>query len=130
MKFIAYTFVFFAFASIIVGCSKKEGCTNSSAINYDPDADDDDGSCLFEPSSTGTFKLSFDPYTTGNQPLTFNQPYFDSANYTLQIEGFKFYISNITLVRTNNQEIKIKDVDLIDFKTSGEDWCRFYIEHF
>lgn len=122
MKFITYTFILLVFASVIVGCSKKEGCTNSSATNYDPDADEDDGSCIFDAPSSGTFKLIFDPYTTGNQPLVFNQPYSDSANYTLQVEGFKFYISNITLVNTNNQEVKIKDVDLIDFKTAGENY--------
>ncbi|MGB0888544.1 MAG: hypothetical protein ACPGSL_10505 [Vicingaceae bacterium] len=37
-----------------VSCSKEgvEGCTNSSAINYNPSADIDNGSCEFEESST------------------------------------------------------------------------------
>ncbi len=38
------------------GCSKVEGCTNSAADNYDPEADEDDGSCTC--SST----LLFDNY--------------------------------------------------------------------
>ncbi|MEO5569709.1 MAG: hypothetical protein ABIT08_02680 [Bacteroidia bacterium] len=27
------------------GCSKKEGCTNSNALNFDKDAEEDNGSC-------------------------------------------------------------------------------------
>ena len=29
-------------------CSKEEGCTDENAINYDPDAEEDDGSCVYD----------------------------------------------------------------------------------
>jgi hypothetical protein len=28
-------------------CKKKEGCTDKTALNYDPDAEKDDGSCQY-----------------------------------------------------------------------------------
>lgn len=34
--------------SIMTSCSKKEGCTDPTAKNYNPDADKDDNSCAYE----------------------------------------------------------------------------------
>lgn len=34
--------------SIMTSCSKKEGCTDPTAKNYNPDADKDDNSCTYE----------------------------------------------------------------------------------
>lgn len=36
-----------------IGCSDQEGCTDQSAINYDPDADNDDGSCIYDDDGNG-----------------------------------------------------------------------------
>lgn len=33
---------------LATGCSEKEGCTDSIAANYDPDAGKDNGSCTYE----------------------------------------------------------------------------------
>jgi len=33
--------------TLLFACSKKEGCTNATATNYDPDAKKDNGSCTF-----------------------------------------------------------------------------------
>ena len=35
---------------ILPSCKKKEGCTNPSATNYDPNAEKDDGSCVLSPT--------------------------------------------------------------------------------
>jgi hypothetical protein len=37
----------------LLGCSKKKGCTDSKATNFDSSAKKDDGSCVFAPSSSG-----------------------------------------------------------------------------
>ncbi|MBK6629237.1 MAG: hypothetical protein IPG35_16865 [Flavobacteriales bacterium] len=34
-------------AAPLTSCKKKEGCTDPSAVNYDPDADNDDGTCIY-----------------------------------------------------------------------------------
>jgi hypothetical protein len=39
-----------AFAITTTSCSKKEGCTDIAATNYDSDAEDDDGSCELPPT--------------------------------------------------------------------------------
>ncbi|GIV41847.1 MAG: hypothetical protein KatS3mg034_1157 [Vicingaceae bacterium] len=51
--------------SILSSCKKKEGCTDPSATNYDPDAKRDDGSCIYPSSSPGTSNPS-DPYILGD----------------------------------------------------------------
>ncbi|MDB4533548.1 hypothetical protein N9242_01655 [Vicingaceae bacterium] len=35
------------FAITTTSCSKEEGCTDSTALNYQSDADEDDGSCNY-----------------------------------------------------------------------------------
>jgi len=35
-------------ASMLPSCSDKEGCTDSSAVNFDSEADTDNGSCLYD----------------------------------------------------------------------------------
>lgn len=45
----------FIIAMIVSSCNKNEGCTDSAALNYDADAKEDDGSCIYpEPSPHGT----------------------------------------------------------------------------
>jgi hypothetical protein len=41
-------FVLFVFSLVFAGC-KKEGCTEPTALNYDSEANQDDGSCEFPP---------------------------------------------------------------------------------
>jgi len=65
---------------LVVGTSscKKEGCTDPTANNYDSDADDDDGSCTYDPTVTTDFgELSgsngladLDGYSSSNSTLT------------------------------------------------------------
>jgi hypothetical protein len=42
---------------------KREGCTDSKALNYDAKAKKDDGSCTY-----GSFQITLDPETAGNIP--------------------------------------------------------------
>lgn len=54
--------LFLTLTVTFTACKKEEGCTDISATNYDPDAEDDDGSCEYPPAEeTDTeFSLSFD----------------------------------------------------------------------
>ena len=57
-------FATFLFLSLIVlfssSCRKEEGCMNPSAINYNPDAEEDDGSCLILGCTNPTM-FNYDP---------------------------------------------------------------------
>ncbi|MEO8066309.1 MAG: hypothetical protein ABI599_01325 [Flavobacteriales bacterium] len=78
-----------ALMATMPACKKKEGCTDPSALNYDADADNDDGSCTYAtPSNTTTLSGSI----TTNTTLTADKKYlltgfvYVEAGATLTIE--------------------------------------------
>ena len=42
-----FIYFFFAFSIIFSSCTKEEGCTDPLATNFNVDAENDDGSCVF-----------------------------------------------------------------------------------
>ena len=42
-----YIFFFITFALVFSSCTKEEGCTDPLATNFNVDAENDDGSCIF-----------------------------------------------------------------------------------
>ena len=49
--------------SVILPACKKEGCTDPTAFNFDPNAKVDDGSCVYE-GCTDPAALNYDPLAT------------------------------------------------------------------
>ena len=50
----------------------------------------------------------------GNQTFAVNTPNTDPQGRRIQIDNLKFYLSHITLIKTDNSEVELKDVMLCD----------------
>lgn len=84
----------FFFGAILLssGC-KTEGCTNSEALNFDPKADKDDGSCeLRDP----TLLLNMNVSADGNA-FSYGQLYSLPDGRRIRINTARFYFSGITI---------------------------------
>ena len=94
--------------SLLVISCKKEGCMDSSATNYDPDAKKDDGSCVFpDPRdpylgsywvtdsmwlsgsfySLDTYALSITTEGTAQDTIYLNNLWNDGSNYIAIMAG-------------------------------------------
>lgn len=101
-----------AFAVGLSSCGKK-GCTDPRASNYDEDATKYDGSCDYDPL-VENFVLRVQP-TINGEPLALNQIYQTADNNSVRVETFKFYMSNVRLVREDDTELQLTDLALFDF---------------
>jgi len=103
-------------------CSKKEGCTDPLAINFESDADKDDGSCQYlnpvpptETSGNLTFNFTHNFDGAAVSSSNFNQ--FDFVNQnddTLSISRLRYLISDIRLFKSNGDSILIDGYQLVD----------------
>jgi hypothetical protein len=108
---------------VSTSCSKKEGCTDPLANNFDSEAQSDDGSCTYdatpEPEEhaeshlTFNFTHNFDgiPVTAAN----FNQFNFVTANGdTISITKLRYLISNIRLYTNSGDSVVLDGYQLMD----------------
>jgi hypothetical protein len=75
------------------GCKKKEGCTDPSSSNYDPDAKVDDGSCLYEASD---FKVNVN-HVVGTLPYSTGTVYTHADGRQYRLTMARFYFSHPSL---------------------------------
>jgi len=89
-------FTFIIGTAIVLASCKKEGCTDQSAANYDPNAENDDGSCVYDGTGGGndgggdgsgnTDELQNLAGNSGS-PVTISDVYSDNSVYDYYIDG-------------------------------------------
>ena len=77
-----FIYLFFAIAFVFSSCTKEEGCTDSLATNFNIDAENDDGSCIY--GIAGGEWIAQSITSTGSMTATMmGFPLLDSTiNYT------------------------------------------------
>ncbi len=78
----------------ITSC-KREGCTDSTANNYDESAKKDDGSCTYDniAPSTASLELHVHHYV-GTEAFSYDSVYTDAAGNDYQFTLARVYLSN------------------------------------
>lgn len=68
-------------------------------------------------ADNGNFKVNLQAFV-GTQPLSFtNTIYNDGGGKEFYLNKFKFYLSNIKLIRPDNSEVKVEDAAFFDWET-------------
>ena len=83
-----FIYIFFAVSILSTSCTKEEGCTDSYATNFNIDAENDDGSCVFGVAGGAWITQSVN--VTGSMSVTFGGfPVLDSIiNYTGSVQTY------------------------------------------
>ena len=56
-----------------------------------------------------------------DQPFVINEVYQNSFGYNYKIEVLRFYLSNLTLIKENGDQVLAKDVEYLDFASNHSD---------
>lgn len=110
--------------SILSSCSKKEGCTDPTALNYDANAEKDNGTCVYKtpevPVATSgklTFKFvhHFDGISVSHTDV--HVPAFSFINAfgdTLSLTKLMYLVSDVRLMKSNGDSVLIEGYKLVD----------------
>jgi hypothetical protein len=115
-------------AIVFYSCSKKEGCTDPSAENYDPNAEKDNGTCIYKTptppvATSGSVTFTFAHHFAGTTVIDHNLhapsfSYVNANNDTLSISKLKYLISDIRFYKSNGDSLVIEGHHFVDLTNS------------
>ncbi|MEX0968078.1 MAG: hypothetical protein WD077_12635 [Bacteroidia bacterium] len=80
-KLLTFLVVLTAVAVYTTSCKKEEGCTDQSAVNYNEEAEDDDGSCIYD---SGSDNVMVTQNITGEETWTSDNVYQLGGRITVE----------------------------------------------
>lgn len=99
---------------IFVGC-KRKGCTDPNAQNYDPKADEDDGTCLY-PDVVYNSNFTITPAINGSSILYDSIMYPHPLGYNFSVITLTFFISDVVLYKQNGDSVELNGAHYYDCK--------------
>ena len=121
MKHYSFLFLLTLFLFVFLACEKDdedvEGCTDPDAVNFDPDADTDDGSCEYPPENASvTINLL---HEVDGEPVELNQMIYENeAGNIYEIERLRYFVTDFAF---HNEDGEIIDGDNIHLRNIRED---------
>jgi hypothetical protein len=113
------------FSLLSISCTKKEGCTDPLATNFDVEAESDDGSCNYPaatPNSKATITFNFTHHFDGEPVSSSNFDVFNFVNAnndTLSLSKLRYLISDVKLSRPNGDIELSEGYNLVDVKNNS-----------
>lgn len=80
---------------LTLGACKKEGCMDENALNYNHDAEKDNGSCVYDEGNQVTLNLN---HMYGNNPMSTDSVYMDDQGTKYKFTRCDFYLSNFSFM--------------------------------
>lgn len=104
----------------LASCKKEAGCTDPTAINYNPDAEDD-CCCVYDSDFAKeryNATINFEHLVNGVELELTNTgfPYQNTLNQEYRVKELKYLISDITFHQENGENFTINDYHYVDFE--------------
>jgi hypothetical protein len=98
--------------SILSSCN-KEGCTDPTALNYDADAKNDDGSCVYNTDTTSMVMLHIHP-KLGTADFAFDTEVTNWEGRKMKFTIAQMYLSGFMLHDEDGNHVMLDDTYLLE----------------